>query len=289
MLINVRSLTFDKIDSLINDFIELKNVQICYVTKTWLKATDHAIIAEINLGVYQILSSPRTNKRGVGIALICPINYICRQIKINKYAFFKTQEVTLVCTNKLLRFSTFYRTGPLSVEERVHFLGELNDYMETLVLKTGDNIVWGDFNICKNQPQNKLLYKDFLDLMESKGFKCLINEPTHILDLYLLDTGGVLDLVFISVDFCIQNLEIFDHRSGFEISDHYPIKFDLRLTAQNSNEYIETIYRDYSKINLDNFEFNLNIDLMTDASKEKEIDRATLGLLEALQNIVDTQ
>ena len=63
--------------------------------------------------------------------------------------------------------------------------------------------------------------------MESKGFKCLINEPTHVM-------GGVLDLVFVSVDFCIQSLKIFDYKSGFEISDHYPIKLDLKYSLSKA-------------------------------------------------------
>ena len=37
----------------------------------------------------------------------------------------------------------------------------------------------GDFNISNNQATNKVLFKQFMDLMASKGFKLNIDKLTH--------------------------------------------------------------------------------------------------------------
>jgi len=37
----------------------------------------------------------------------------------------------------------------------------------------------GDFNISNNQATNRVLYEEFMDLMASKGFKLIIDRPTH--------------------------------------------------------------------------------------------------------------
>ena len=81
MLINIRSLTKEKINMLINDFFDEEQIHICCVTETWLKPSDHALIAELNVRGYQILNCFRTLKKGSSIALICPINYKCKKLK----------------------------------------------------------------------------------------------------------------------------------------------------------------------------------------------------------------
>ena len=46
-----------------------------------------------------------------------------------------------------VRFSTIYRTGHMSVEERKLFFSELEDYISSLICRNGYDIIWGDFNI----------------------------------------------------------------------------------------------------------------------------------------------
>ena len=82
----------------------------------------------------------------------------------------------------------------LEVEQRNSFIEELNNYLDYLLHKQGLNIIWGDFNINRDQPGNRILYKDFNDLMESYNFKQIVNEATH-------ERNGVLDLIFLPSDF----------------------------------------------------------------------------------------
>ena len=133
----------------------------------------------------------------------------------------------LTCKSTNIRFITIYRTGYLDINDRSKFLEELNDYLELLMFKKGINILWGDFNICKEQIANKVFYGQFIDLLESKGYKLVVDKPTH-------EKNGVLDLVFIPTNLLIDtgSVTIYDHNSGVEVSDHYPIKIQLPLEAE---------------------------------------------------------
>ncbi len=70
MLINARSLTKSTIDELFNIVLEDENIDICCITETWLKPSDQAVLSDINLRGFNIVSAPRTNKRGGGLAFI---------------------------------------------------------------------------------------------------------------------------------------------------------------------------------------------------------------------------
>ena len=60
----------------------------------------------------------------------------------------------------------------------------------------------GDFNISNIQSINRVLYKEFLNLMSSKEFQFIIDRPTH-------DKNGILDLLFLPFDYVIDNATIF--------------------------------------------------------------------------------
>ena len=226
MLVNARSLNEKTINKLVDILFVDENIDVCCITETWLKDSDEAVLADIKLRGYQIVNSPRSsNKRGGGVAFLCKDIYTHKHIKTSKYLFFELLEVYFSCKNTGIRFSTIYRTGNLNAQHRISFLEELNDYLESLLFKEGINVLWGDFNISKDQTINKKFYKDFLEMIESKGLKLIIDKPTHI-------KNGILDLVFVPCDFNVGNVTIFGPESGIEISDHFPIKLQIPVKAE---------------------------------------------------------
>ena len=40
-------------------------------------------------------------------------------------------------------------------------------------------ITWGDLNISNNQATNRVIKRELMDLMSSKGFELIIDRPTH--------------------------------------------------------------------------------------------------------------
>ena len=85
---------------------------------------------------YEINSSPRArNKKGGGVTFLCKNDYKYKEIKSSKFIFFEILEVVFFCKNKVVRFSTIYRTGNLSKLDRSTFLIELNTYLESFIPK----------------------------------------------------------------------------------------------------------------------------------------------------------
>ena len=62
-------------------------------------------------------------------------NVDVRKCNIKKYSTFECLEVTVKGNNELLRITTIYRSGKLTLETRNLFLSQINEYCETLLLK----------------------------------------------------------------------------------------------------------------------------------------------------------
>ena len=267
MLVNARSLNNRTIDSLFNILLVDEKVDVCCVTETWLKPSDQVLLAEIKSRGYEIVSSPRTSKkRGGGVAFICKSLYKYTVIKTPKYKFFELLEVVLKCKTSHIRFSTIYRTGVLNVNERHQFLEELGGYLDTLVSKEGINIIWGDFNISKDQKANKVFYPDFIDAFNSKAFKLIIDKPTHI-------KKGILDLVFLQNDSKINDAKIFDLGSGVEVSDHFPIKLEIPARVERNSRYKSYTFRSLKTLDLLLFKSQIDLMLNVNPPKTDSIDQ----------------
>ena len=236
---------------------------------------------------YDIVSSPRANnKRGGGVAFLCKDFYRFKEVKTNKYLFFELLEVLFICKNTSIRFSTIYRTGILNVKERSIFLEELCDYLDSLVFKEGLNILWGDFNISKEQSVNKTFYSNFIDLLESKGYKLIIDKPTH-------DKNGILDLIFVPFNSDIGNAVIFGPDSGVEISDHFPIKIEIPLEPEKVSKFKHIKYRDFKNVDLNLLKMNLalsfscNLFNNMDMIARTNLESATKFLIDTLTQNID--
>ena len=86
-------------------------------------------------------------------------------------------------------------------------------------------LIGGYLNISFIQATHKVLLKDFLDLMGSKGFKLVIDKPSH-------EQNEIINLVFLSSDYVIGNSTILGQDLCVDlsdISDHVPIKIQLLL------------------------------------------------------------
>ena len=285
MLINARSLTTLTVDNLFNIILHDEQIQVCCITETWLKPSNQAILADIKLRGYNIISSPRAGtKRGGGVAFLCENKYISRAIKTVKYTYFELLEVIFECKNLIIRFSTIYRTGTLNIIERAEFLDELDDYLGTLLGKKGINIIWGDFNINRDLNSYKNFYRDFIELFTLKNYIQIVNQPTHIKE-------GILDLIFIPLDFSVNSVEILNKNTDIEISDHYPIKIQLPVKRQIYKE-IQTIeYRNLKNINLSQFmndiSLDLNCNLVNDINNHNKLDYNINFILKTLSNKID--
>ena len=150
-----------------------------------------------------------------------------------------------------------------------------------IVHKGGLNIIWGDFNINKDQPGNKVFYKDFIDLVESYNFKQTVNKPTH-------ERNGVLDLIFLPSDLFVNEVIVFNRETGVEISDHFPIKLELPFVGEKTQDFHEIKYRNFKSINLqslkDDLYSTLSHKLTQFTNHENNLNNITNSILQILSN-----
>ena len=151
------------------EFLTSNDCDVCFVTESWIKIIDNGKLAEIRDLGYQIMFKPRKGKRGGGVCVLFKEGLDIEKCKIDTaYKTFELLEVIIKSNSGLLRASTFYRTGKMSVRDRTDFVTELDDYLLCLTQKKGEKILLRDFNIHveENDPDTHALYA----ITESYGF-----------------------------------------------------------------------------------------------------------------------
>ena len=233
---------------------------ICLVQETFLKEADKAILNEITDLGWSILSNPRKHRSGGGIAILYRPDIILKSNeKVTKYKSYQVMEAVLSCDSGLVRLVNIYRP-PYTKKARFTestFLEEFDDYLSGLMYKPGQPIIAGDFNIHVER-QMDFYPKKFLDLLDNYNlYQCVPLVSTHNL-------GGTLDLVITTEEMTKNFKEPVRVVASGTTSDHYLVWFDILLKTKSvqSDEDPYTSYRDFKKINVDDFKQDiLNSDL----------------------------
>ena len=281
MLLNTRSIN-NKVYELTELLLE-RAVDICCVTETWVQEGSEPILADIKREGYDIISCPRRfNKRGGGIAFISKTNqFSIKQLKMINVETFEILEVILCGKTHTIRFSIIYRTGYLNKENKEKFFNELNLFMDSLLLNDNINIILGDFNFRVNTTDT--LSMEFMGIMESRGFKQMVNGPTHI-------EGGCLDLVFSQLDFPIYDIKVLDTKA---LADHYPVEFSIKLNTVKLPSHFDIQRRDFSNLDPSIFKSNINklkqqISIL-DIKNDTDIDIMLTKFNIQVKNVLDDQ
>ena len=174
------------------EFLKDHNINVCFLTESWLKVDDKAKFAEVKDYGYDIISTPRRG-RGGGVAFIFDPKSISLTRNTVKYSSFEVSEAILKTDCSLLRLCVIYRSTQASSQKKYQetrkalFLEQFSSYLDTLLTKSGTPIIAGDFNF-HIEDNNDYWATQFTDLYHSKGFIQHVSSPTHI-------SGGILDLV----------------------------------------------------------------------------------------------
>ena len=233
------------------EFLRDNNCDICFVTEAWIKTKDESVIAEImDLG-YNIKFQPRKgSKRGGGICVLFKPNLNVEKCKLSTtYKSFEVLQTTVKSSHSLLRISTFYRTGILSIKKRTEFLHDLENYLESLVHLKGENILCGDFNV-HVEDVISMNTTGLFSITESFGFSQLVNESTH-------RDGGILDLLFVQDTGVCKNIakqSLFVHDLCHSLtSDHKFIECLIPFFKDPPKPPKVTSFRNFNDINVNNF------------------------------------
>jgi len=133
------------------EFLRENQCDVCFITEAWLKAKDESVAAEIVDMGFELKFQPRKgSKRGGGICVIYKPDLTIDKCSTQTYKTFEVLQTTIKSTDNLIRVSTFYRTGHLSVNSRERFTSDFDSYLESLVSLKGENVLCGDFMLKMN-------------------------------------------------------------------------------------------------------------------------------------------
>ena len=251
-LLNCQSVR-NKADT-INDFITEHNLDILFLTETWLRSgnVDHAEISDLVPNGYSFQHIPRKTKhRGGGVGIIFKSEL---SIKIIKSSFLPTSFELLDCLITIhsctIRSSLIYRVPP-SQKNKIpqnQFLIEFSTYLESLSVTGSKLLILGDFNI----PWDKLddsERQQFHDLLVTCNLQQHINFVTHL-------GGRTLDYIISRSD---DNLISHITQSDI-IADHTAILARLKLTKPQTKRQVLNI-RKLKAIDKDDFKADLSAKL----------------------------
>ena len=272
------------------ELLKENEIDLCYVTETWLKLGDAAILAEFRDYGYDIFSAPRKG-RGGGVGFIFNSSVI-KPVRnnIRKFKSFEGLECIVKGSDRLLRLCVVYRSTQSGTGSNAHkydetkvpkFMEEFEDYLDSLLDKVGTPIICGDFNFKVNLDDDNIA-QQFIRLYTSKGFQQHVNGPTH-------REGNTLDLVLTlkskSDLMPIKNMKVDSDRA---LSDHYLVKFQLPIKLTSCNGVLKETkeYRELHNINVDTFRRDLACSALSQSSYPS-LDYAVKTYFDVIKCILD--
>lgn len=237
---NVRSLR-NKTTQILELLIE-NSIDLCCLSETWLRKGDGAIVNEFLERGYGLHHNPREG-RGGGTAIAYKKHLKVTKQHCRSYLSFEITETLLRVHKQLLRVCSVYRSPSQSTSI---FLEEFENYLYDLNQKSGKPLLCGDFNFHLENKDDTTAAR-FENLYTLLGFKQHVQESTHV-------HGGMLDIVLTPEDFVLNDINVIEE-SGTK-SDHLLVKFNVPLSVSVDKlgaSWVEKDFRDYDKINPDNF------------------------------------
>ena len=211
-LFNIRSIV--EKSSSVNDLICTENLDVLFLTETWLKSDGNVILAPACPPNYSFIHSVREGKRGGGLANIFSNVLKFKSLSLGSFSSFEYQATILDNKSPVLMISV-YRPPKCS---KALFLTEIAELLSICATNHNKTLITGDVNLHIDNASCTVAM-GFMDLLHSFDFIQHIVGPTHKL-------GHTLDLV-ISRGLTITVDKIIDRP---ELSDHFVLCFNMTVS-----------------------------------------------------------
>ena len=226
-LLNIRSLSGKTF--LINEFIIRHNLDLMFLTETWLNEENSAVILiESTPPNFNFISEPRVLRKGGGVAILYNESLQCKQMC--SYGHFDSFEYVATQLKSPCRATlvTIYR--PPKYDAR--FFDEFAKLLSIVCMDYDCVVLVGDFNIHVDNPTD-VCAKEFLNVLDNFGLSQHVTDPTH-------NRGHILDLI-ISKGLNISEVVVND----VALSDHYCVLFSMATPANPMRVKEEVIRKRY--------------------------------------------
>ena len=209
-------------------------IDVGFITETWMKKNDDTKMAEFHERGLEIYNSPRKGLGG-GVGFVFnPKRVSLVRNNVTKYSSFEVLETLLTTTTDSIRLCVVYRSTQNTSRKKylatrqAKFFEDFADYLDCLSVKSGKPLLCGDFNFHVENSFDSIA-NQFLKLIEEKGFRQHVTEPTHI-------SGGILDLVLTKMTpedrLEIENLTISTNTGT--TSDHFLVEFNIPQSLKST-------------------------------------------------------
>ena len=262
------------------EFLSGSNINVCFLTETWLRKGDTSKIAEIKDLGFNIIHQSRAGRGGgVAIAFKKHLNYTRRSTKQNK-SFELIECVMKSNSNELLRLCCVYRSCTATMSNISDFMKEFDEYLDSLTQLPGKLIIAGDFNIHVEDHDDPAT-KKFMHLLSNYGLTQHVLNSTHI-------GGGILDLVLTRNNVCdLLKIEDMKIVKTVTTSDHYFINFSIMFPHHKGNHKEIIMGRKLQDINIDDFKEDLLSSDLNNPDNYRDCNRAVELYNTELRRILD--
>lgn len=269
VLLNARSVCNKTLT--ISEHVLDKKADIMFITETWLKPNDTAIIAEMTPPGYTYLGINRSGRGGGGLGVLYnKFLDLTLATAPTKFSSFEYLEVNLrvpapVCMVLVYR--------PPS-KSRAIFVDEFEDLVTTLSSKPQKILIAGDFNL-HFENRSAQGTAPFCDILDASGLNQHVATATH-------KAGHILDLLLSrDGDSLVSAVEVLQS----DISDHKSICFQLNIPPQEQ-ACLHTTTRHIRKIDRETFMQDLR-DRFAALPHEGTVDELLASYTDAIKLTLD--
>eukprot|EP00057_Strongylocentrotus_purpuratus_P010367 XP_011664841.1 PREDICTED: uncharacterized protein LOC105438565 [Strongylocentrotus purpuratus] len=221
---NARSLRHKSL--LLQDYVITNEVDVMFVTETWLTENDDAVIAEVTPPGYTFTNVPRTGGRGGGVGALVRSDLKLHQVTIDPH--FTTFEHCIITDKaRSVNYVAVYRPPPSSTNglKTSTFLEEFDSFIDDMNQTPGKLLLLGDLNVHYDCPERPDVAR-VVDTLKSAGLKQYISKPTH-------RHGHTLDVVIARED---ENLLCSIRTDPSLMSDHVAVSCMIRGERPSTDE-----------------------------------------------------
>ena len=256
------------------------DVDVCFLTETWLRKGDTSKIAEIKDLGYNLFHQSRPG-RGGGVAIAFKKQLSVKKQNTAKYKSFELVESTLMSsTNELLRFGCIYRSSTSQVSNIKDFFEDFDCYLSSIAHLPGKLVLAGDFNLHMENNDDPDV-KKFQQLLQQYDLTQHIDSTTHI-------SGGILDLVLTrncdKNSLKIDNIQI---TQTVTTSDHFLLTFSCMFSHHLKSEQVLASGRKINDIDLESFKRDILDSELSNAGSFKDCNTATMLYNKILSNLLE--
>ena len=171
------------------DFVLENNIDILFVTETWLCEDDPVIIGELTPPSYSFLNIPRTQTDlygGIGILYRSSLKLSIKQTDMKTITF---EHAIVTDVLRCVQYIVVYRP-PLSAVngfKTKDYLTEIDEFLSDVNMSANKIVALGDFNLHVDVP-TKSDVATFMSILSSLNMSQHVVDPSH-------KRGHTLDLI----------------------------------------------------------------------------------------------